>query len=225
MYGLTISNNPASSGGGLYFEPAPTDVVLVINSTVSGNASGLGTGILLANFTHSNNVTLNVNSCTIANNPGAGGGIMGYALGASQQATVSLTSTILANNGPPNLGQFPAAGIVQFVCGGYNVATDAPAALTHAGDQVNTDPNLKPLADNGGPTRTHALPYVSVALDHGKSPLRSTDQRSFPRQRDLPTIDAPPGGEGSDVGAFEWSDLNGNGAEDSVEIFDNGFED
>jgi len=39
--------------------------------------------------------------------------------------------------------------------------------LTAAGDQVNTDPMLGPLQDNGGSTYTHALLTGSPAIDAG----------------------------------------------------------
>jgi LPXTG-site transpeptidase (sortase) family protein len=57
------------------------------------------------------------------------------------------------------------------------------------------DPNLGPLANNGGPTQTHALltsPTVSPAIDAGAS-CPSIDQRSVSR----------PQGAGCDIGAFE----------------------
>ena len=41
---------------------------------------------------------------------------------------------------------------------GYNVSSDDGGGyLNGPGDQINTDPLLGPLQDNGGPTFTHAL--------------------------------------------------------------------
>ncbi len=41
---------------------------------------------------------------------------------------------------------------------GYNVSSDDGGGyLNGPGDQINTDPMLGPLQDNGGPTFTHAL--------------------------------------------------------------------
>lgn len=221
----TFSNNSAASGGGLYFEPAPTDSVLLINSTVSGNTSPFSTAILLANFTHINNVTLNVSSCTIAYNTGSSYGILAYALGASRQASVNLTSTILGDNGVQNLGQaFGNGGCVYLNSGGYNLATDAPGALTSTGDQVNTNPLLAPLALYGGRTPVHALRSGSPALDTGNCALSGVtlDQRGKRRPFDRPG--SANAADACDIGAFEWSDLDGDGAEDSDEIFRNGFE-
>ena len=64
-------------------------------------------------------------------------------------------------------------------------------------------PKLGPLADNGGPTPTHALRFDSPALDAGLSGGATTDQRGLPRPVDDPTIPNAGGGDGSDIGAYE----------------------
>lgn len=75
-------------------------------------------------------------------------------------------------------------------------------------DTITTDPQLGPLAANGGETRTHALPPTSVAIDVGNNNAGAFyDQRGpgFPRGfGGLP-----------DIGAYE---LN------SDVIFDDGFD-
>src|SRR5207247_1199975 len=51
---------------------------------------------------------------------------------------------------------------------GYNVCSDDGGGfLNGAGDQINTDPLLGPLQDNGGPTFTHELLTGSPAIDAG----------------------------------------------------------
>ena len=51
---------------------------------------------------------------------------------------------------------------------GYNLSDDDGGGyLTATGDQINTDPMLGPLQDNGGPTFTHALLTGSPAIDAG----------------------------------------------------------
>ena len=58
----------------------------------------------------------------------------------------------------------------------------------------NTDPQLGPFADNGGPTLTMALLPGSPAIDAGTVlGAPATDQRGVPR----------PQGAGVDIGAFE----------------------
>ncbi|HSC09716.1 MAG TPA: choice-of-anchor Q domain-containing protein [Rhodanobacteraceae bacterium] len=61
---------------------------------------------------------------------------------------------------------------------------------------IRTDPQLQPLADNGGPTQTHALAPGSAAIDAGSnSSGLATDQRGEPFAR---VVGAAP-----DIGAFE----------------------
>src|SRR5207247_4728395 len=51
---------------------------------------------------------------------------------------------------------------------GYNLSSDDGAGyLNGPGDQINTDPMIGSLQDNGGPTFTHALLPGSPAIDAG----------------------------------------------------------
>src|SRR5205823_2614182 len=51
---------------------------------------------------------------------------------------------------------------------GYNLSSDNAAGfLTGPGDQINTDPLLGPLQNNGGPTFTHELLTGSPAINAG----------------------------------------------------------
>jgi len=51
---------------------------------------------------------------------------------------------------------------------GYNLSSDDGGGyLASPGDQINTDPLLGPLQDNGGPTLTHAPLPGSPAIDAG----------------------------------------------------------
>jgi hypothetical protein len=95
----------------------------------------------------------------------------------------------------------------DFVSDGHNLigvvegATGFGAAgdlLGHVGNPL--DPMLAPLANNGGPTRTHALLAGSPAIDKGDNAgAPAADQRGVARPRDGD-------GNGSliaDIGAFE----------------------
>jgi len=70
---------------------------------------------------------------------------------------------------------------------GYNLASDnGGGVLTGPGDQINIDPMLGPLQDNGGPTFTHALLPGSPAIDTGDpnfTPPPFFDQRGAPFHR------------------------------------------
>jgi hypothetical protein len=82
---------------------------------------------------------------------------------------------------------------------GYNLSSDNGGGfLTATGDQINTDPLLGPLQNNGGPSVTHALLPGSPAIDAGDpnfTPPPDYDQRG-------PGYDRVANGR-VDIGAFE----------------------
>jgi hypothetical protein len=103
-----------------------------------------------------------------------------------------------------------------FTSDGYNLIGQAYGSTGFASgvndDLVGTgtaplNPLLGPLQNNGGPTLTHALLPGSPAIDQGKSFGGSADQRGRHRPHDFTSIPNAPGGNGSDIGAFE---LNGS---------------
>lgn len=80
-------------------------------------------------------------------------------------ATLELSNAIL-NTGISGENTFNDGGTVT--SHGYNLSSDDGGGyLTASGDQINTDPLLGPLQDNGGPTFTHALLPGSPAIDTG----------------------------------------------------------
>jgi hypothetical protein len=98
---------------------------------------------------------------------------------------------------------------------GYNLSSDNGGGfLTGTGDQINTDPKLGPLQNNGGPTYTHALLAGSPAIDRGKTNAipalaRNTDQCGRTRSVDNPYLANATGGDSSDIGAFEVQGTGG----------------
>ena len=87
---------------------------------------------------------------------------------------------------------------------GYKLSSDNGGGfLTGVGDQVNADPLLGPLQDNGGPTPTMLPLAGSPAIDQGRSFGQTTDQRGQPRPFDNPAIPNASAGDGSDIGAVE----------------------
>lgn len=74
------------------------------------------------------------------------------------------------------------------------VSGDDVGEGTISSDIISADPLLGPLADNGGPTKTHALTFGSPAIDKGATiPTISCDQRGVAR----------PQGSAFDIGAYE----------------------
>jgi autotransporter-associated beta strand protein len=200
--GCTFSYNTASgatSVGGAVFNDgnAGSATLLVSNSTFTGNVAPEGGAIYHAANSPSGPNTLIVRACTFGGNSSPGGGsaiVMDGALTARLGNTILRTTTgvTIVNNGG------------SFTSDGYNLSGDNGGGfLTNATDQINTDPLLGPLVDNGGPTLTHALLPGSPAIDRGNSFGLTTDQRGEPRPFDFASITNAAGGDGSDIGAFE----------------------
>ena len=175
----TISGNLANTGtgGGIYAESL--DDLSIVNSTISGNSANTGTGGGIYNSNSSLRIT---NSTITGNSAGSGGGI--YNEGSLGASVVEISNTIL-NAGASGENIFNNSGTVTSL--GYNLSSDdAGGYLTGPGDQINIDPLLGPLQNNGGPTFTHALLPGSPAIDAGDpnfSPPPSTDQRGCPFDR------------------------------------------
>jgi hypothetical protein len=177
----------------------------LVNSTISGNSaagsgtnSGLGGGIGILSYYLPTTVEL-VNT-TVSSNTAVsyGGGVANWVL--DFPPTTTFHNTIIANNSAPYYaGCYNNGGTLTSL--GYNLEDGDTCNLDQPTDIVNTDPMLEPLADNGGPTETHALPDDSPAADQGSCPGYAADQRGMPRPVDLPGV--PNADDGCDVGAFE----------------------
>jgi hypothetical protein len=104
-----------------------------------------------------------------------------------------LTNNVLEGNGGAFACAIEGGAAATITSGGGNVIGDGSCNPGGA-DQSSTDALLGPLADNGGPTLTHALGAGSPAIDAaiaGACP--ATDQRGVSR----------PSGAGCDAGAVE----------------------
>ena len=206
----TISENSTrgtSGGGGGGIDTRLGDVFL-INSTVSDNsttgygsrgggiASRLGS-VFLTNSTVSEN--------SAAGRYGRGGGISGGESVVLLNSTVSGNSTTGQYSAGGGISISPGESFVlrnSIVAGNTGYLPDAMlfangeltvensligdttgsgiTAATGSGNILNQPAQLGPLADNGGPTQTHALLPGSPAIDTGDNALAEgliTDQR------------------------------------------------
>ena len=146
----TLSNNMASEGGGTYNDGSGT--LTITNSTVSGNMASLAGG---ASF---NLGTMHIANSTLSDNPADLGAI-------HNEGTLEIGNTIL-NTGASGGRIFDNSGTI--ISHGYNLCSDDGGGfLTGPGDQINTDPLLGSLQDNGGPTFTHELLPGSPAINAG----------------------------------------------------------
>ena len=208
MTETTISGNSASHGGGVYnsdFPGGSPASVLIQNSTISGNAATIGHGGGIFNNGIYSNATITVTNSTLSGNSAnvVGGAISNYTAG----GVVSLTNTTLSGNsgigvihayGPVTLANTIVANSAGGSCtgaiidGGNNFRDDG----TCGGGGFGTITGLEAaLADNGGPTLTHALLAGSSAIDAAGVCGLVTDQRGVLRN------------DGAcDSGAYEFTD-------------------
>jgi hypothetical protein len=168
--GFGQNNWPGSGGGVCNFGTS-----VIVDSTISGNTAsgndfkghGLGgaiyTGPIESGYGAVTTVTMQ-NSTLSDNQANDGGGIYSYQ-GPDTTSLVEISNTILSA-GFSGENIFNDGGTVT--SHGYNVSSDDGGGyLNGQGDQINTDPLLGPLQDNGGPTFTHALLAGSPAIDAG----------------------------------------------------------
>jgi hypothetical protein len=197
----TISGNSAAIGdaGGIWSNGSAD----ISNSTISGNsapaANGGGVFVLGA---------LRVHNSTIAFNSSAYGGSGVFV---ARSYGPDMQSSIIADNVVTGIENFAAdigSSYTVDITGSNNliVTSDLPVP----GDTLSDDPQLMPLADNGGPTETHALAPTSPAIDAGNNDDGLLyDQRGDGYPREI--------GAAADIGAFEMQPIVDT-------IFQNGFE-
>lgn len=210
-----LNNQSGWSGGGVYsfFNTTTT----LVRSTIAGNiANDVGGGLRLlgnasiTNSTISGNTatgwyggalfltdgTVAMTNSTVVNNTSPDGASAAVFVGTfgPGSATLNVANSIIAGNQTEGCFLAPfGAGPVAINSLGNNVFSDATCFPVGA-DQVVADAGVGPLADNGGPTQTHALLSDSPAIDAANGALcPATDQRGTAR----------PQGAGCDGGSFE----------------------
>ena len=158
-----------------------------VNSTLSGNSAGIGSAVSVFGGT----VTLTNN--TVASNTSRAA----HAQIDVSSGTATLVNTIVAN-------AIGGSNCLNTISDGGGNLDDGSSCGFGVTSLSNTSAALGPLADNGGPTKTHALLPGSPAIDAtGACPaeLHGTDQRGAPRD------------EHCDSGAYEYNFIFADGFE------------
>ncbi len=200
----TISGNSSLSGGGINsYVNSYAGEITVINSTISGNtAREDGGGV----SHYGGNLTL-INS-TISGNSAAGngGGVFN-----AVNANLTLAKTLISGNRASRGREVYNSADSIVISNNFNLFGHSSRAGVRGFTPGPTDivPNkslreiLNPnLADNGGPTQTHALVRRSPAIDRvsdGTCPPPQTDQRGVRRPQDGNNN----GSAACDIGSFE----------------------
>ena len=175
IYHTTVTGNRGPDGAIFVQERGE-----IVNSTVSGNATSRA-AVMYSDYTK-----LWFGNSTIAFN--AAGGIGPYGFQGGTTGPITLENSIISNNGGLNCATYHGLDYV-----GTNIVNDwscADAAITPS------EPQLLPLANNGGPNLTHAIPHTSPAYNAGVGcHFGYEDQRHVKRDPKC------------DVGAFEFNDF------------------
>jgi hypothetical protein len=207
----TISNNQSDLEGGGVWAPGcfflcavGQHTTTIENSTISGNSAGTNGGGVQVTYP---DVVVR-NSTVTDNDAVAGGGglfVENIVNGVELAPAITIVSSIVAGNaggGAADIGSFASLAV-----GGDHDIINAVNGTPPPGTLVG-DPGLLPLAENGGPTPTHALAANSIAIDHGSNPAHLvSDQRGAGYPRFF--------GQAPDIGAYERSIVD--------RIFANGF--
>jgi hypothetical protein len=177
-----LSGNVATNGGAIFNDGASGMAILTINnSTLSSNSS--------AGIFSDGTAIITIKNSTLSDNTVVSISILAGSLSIGNTILKAAASGINLNIGKP----------ATVTSDGYNVSSDYGGGfLTGPGDQLNTEPMLGPLQNNGGPTFTHELLKGSPAIDAGDpkfTPPPYYDQRGpvFWRVRN----------DRIDVGSFE----------------------
>lgn len=211
---MTGNHAPGSEGGGGVNSEGGT--LTIVNSTISGNTAATNGGGLFNRGTSTTFLT----NVTISNNhadnnddsSGSGGGIAQVSIN-----PVFLHNTIVAGNFKGSgtstsddiSGMMDASSSFNLIgTGGSGGLIDVSTDPAHVNLVGVSDARLAALADNGGPTKSHALLAGSPALDAGDDSVTGapldlmTDQRGagFARQVDGPDTDTT---AKVDIGAVE----------------------
>jgi hypothetical protein len=179
----TISGNAAKFGGGGFLNFMTATVT---NSTISGNTSSYSGGAVI----NGGRGTLTLTNTTISGNTGSSGG------GVSNRGTLTLNRTLVSGN-------TATSGIAPELDNQHTVIANNFNLFGHDGNagvgRLSPGPtDIVPtqslsailnttLANNGGPTRTHALVGGSPAIDtvtDGTCPPPARDQRGVRRPQD-----------------------------------------
>lgn len=179
----TFTGNTGPGGGAIDND----STVNVSDSTFSGNTAGSNGGGAIQNFG-----TVNITYSTLSGNSSAFGANLHNDTTGSP---MTVSESIVANGGG---GGNNCSGSPAIVDGGYNIDTGTSCGFSAANHSMNsTNPELGPLASNGGPAQTMALPPGSPAVNAIPVTVPgcagSTDQRGVSR----------PQGPACDIGAYE----------------------
>ena len=202
------SSGPFPGDGGRGGGISNLGTMTITNSTITGNTAAAGSdsggvaGGIDSDFGSATITDSTITDNTAAAEPSGGGTGGGIFAPASTTIGASIVANNVASGNPATNNCDDSTTSV-----GYNLTDDADGSacgFTQGTDEVNVDPALGPLADNGGPTQTQLPASTSPAVGVIPSPttlngvpvcgVGAFDQRGVPR---------PTGSSTCSIGAVE----------------------
>ena len=224
----TVSGNStsgfSSGGGGISLDFADffgniDGSLTLINSTVSGNTTtdAIGSAIYITPGFGFSPVALTLTNSTITDNSAVRNGPAVVALNGSS----IIENTIIAGNGQSQTPDTPPTDLIANFYSSLTISNSLIGVADNITQPITNnfgnlfgtassplDPQLGPLADNGGPTQTHALLLSSPAFGAGSLAL-AVDESGNPLLTDQRGVDFDRVAASSiDIGAFEL-DISG----------------
>jgi CSLREA domain-containing protein len=182
----TLDGNTAAFNGGAV--DGYVSFGAIKSSTLTGNTANFGGGARAYQFSK-------VYDSTVAGNHAAtmGGGLYAF-------KNFRAYNSIVADN---TSASFPDVHALT-VFGDFNLLENpGTTPLTGLHNITGQDPQLGPLASNGGDEKTMMPAPTSPAIDKGREDFFAFDQRKLSRPVDNPGIANGTGGDGADIGSVE----------------------
>jgi Divergent InlB B-repeat domain len=224
--GTTAGGGGGGGMGGAIFNMQGT--LTIRDSTIAGNQaiggaddvtdSGKAYGGAIFNLSGAVTAVASTISGNTALTGGSGVYSLAYDAATARSAQLTLEDTIVADDtGPddvfvdtsnyitPANASTSTADLSQFDL----VRTSGTFGSSVTGSPLTGDPLLGPLQNNGGQTDTMEPAPSSPVIDAGDALGVSDDQRGEPRPFDFSGLANAPGGDGSDIGAYEWQGCAG----------------
>lgn len=160
----TLSGNTAGGDGGGIFAGAGT--LTITNSTISGNTTGSDTGDKGGGiYDGSSTNTITLNNVTIARNKAGDGASAAIRILDDGTPPFTVNNSIITGNVKTNDSAADECDNGSFGAGTNNLIDDDTCGDAHRLGAIDAAAFDATLADNGGPTRTHALTGQGTATD------------------------------------------------------------
>ncbi len=206
FFASTFAGNSASTKDGAAYLAALYGDTRIHNSTLSGNTAPTFAGLHVKQLAQATGMSIFNTTITgnVQTSASAGAGLFIDGVSATNLQSTIISGNFRSTSSPDNVSVSAGTPLPD---GADNLIGSSTIPVPADTISLNS-PQLRALARNGGPTRTHALLASSPARDAGNNGApETTDQRGVGYPRVV--------GAAADIGAYEY---------DPDRIFHDGFD-